>query len=390
MSDAVETTALTEGTSKSMQDTPNIEQQSRTWWQRNSSLLGGTLLFWLALVFVYVTAAIVDASRAGREFSELEILKNFTAGLLQWLILTPLLVRFFASPTFLDARREKRALLVAGVFTASFVGIFLYIGLLASWVWSGRLFSAFTELSLLNWIGDIFLFVIISLGGYLMGTQQRARAVERTRMQLEHALVEQKADLNAREAEFLRGRLGSHFVMNALSNLVGLMRLDRVGQAEEATILLSDILRSMTGGSRVDECISVEQSVEDAKKYLAFQQIRYPDLQVTYDIAPVASDKSLPRQLLQPLLENVFKHGPNAQSAVIQLSVCVEGDMLQVSVRNNCEAKPADTTSEGEGLKLTRLRLENVFGPDYLVTRQQVDQWYETVVRLPAVKDGEL
>ncbi len=366
-----------------------MEQPIPTWWGRNSSLLGGTLVFWLALVLVYVTAAIVDASRAGREFSELEILRNFTAGLGQWLILPPLLVRFFASPTFLDASLGNRTLLAAVVFTASFAGIFFYIGLFASWVWGGQWFSAFTEISLLNWIGDIFLFVIISLGGYLMGTQRRAREVERTTMQLEHALVEQKADLNAREAEFLRGRLGSHFVMNALSNLVGLMRLDRVEQAEEATILLSDILRSMTGGSRVDECISLEQSVEDARKYLAFQQIRYPDLKVDYDIAPAAADKSLPRQLLQPLLENVFKHGPNAQSAVIRLSAFVAGGMLRVSVSNNCEEKPADTTSEGEGLKLTKLRLENVFGPDCSVERQQVDQWYEVVVSVPgAVRDA--
>ncbi len=373
-----------------MSATINNEQQSRTWWQRNSSLLGGTLLFWLALVLVYVTAAIVDASRAGREFSELEILKNFTAGLGQWLILTPLLVRFFASPTFLDARPGKRALMLLAAFTASFAGIYLYIGLFASWVWGGQWFSALAEISLINWIGDIFLFIIISLGGYLMGTQRRARAVEQTRMQLERDLVEQKADLNAREAEFLRGRLGSHFVMNALSNLVGLMRLDRIEQAEEATILLSDILRSMTGGSSVDECISVEQSVEDARKYLAFQQIRYPDLTVDYDIAPTAANKGLPRQLLQPLLENVFKHGPNAQSAVIRLSASVVGDMLQVSVSNNCEVKAADVSSEGEGLKLTKLRLENVFGPHCSVERQQLGQRYEVVVKVPVEVQDDL
>ena len=368
--------------------TPNNEQHRQTWWERNSSLLGGTLVFWLALVVVYVTAAIVDASRAGREFSELEILKNFTAGLVQWLILPPLLVRVFASATFLDANYSKRALIIAVVFVATFIGIFLYIGLFASWVWTGELFSAFTDISLINWIGDVFLFVIISLGGYLLGLQRRARQVERTTMQLEHALVEQKADLNAREAEFLRGRLGSHFVMNALSNLVGLMRLDRVEQAEEATILLSDILRSMTGGSRVDECISVEQSVDDARKYLAFQQIRYPDLTVDYDVSPTAVNKGLPRQLLQPLLENVFKHGPNAQSAVIRLKASVTDEMLFVSVSNNCEAKPADTKGEGEGLKLTKLRLENVFGPNWSVERQQADQWYEVVVRVPAAVQG--
>lgn len=363
--------------------------------RRFGPLIGGALLFWLALVFIYVSAAIVDASRSGREYSELEILKDFTAGLGQWLVLLPLLFKFFSSATFLDAGFGKRSWMLAAVFIGSFAGIILYIGLFASWVWGNEAFSILTEGSLVNWIGDVFLFVIISLAGYLVGTQRRARAADRTAIQLERQLAEQKADLNAREAEFLRGRLGSHFVMNALSNLVGLMRLDRVGQAEEATILLSDILRNMTGGgsgsSADDECITLAQSIEDAKKYLAFQQIRYPDLQAEYAIAPDAADKSLPRQLLQPLLENVFKHGPNAQSAVIQVSASVAKGMVRVSVRNNCENEIANTSSEGEGLKLTKLRLENVFGDDFSVNRCHSGEWYEVVVSLPAVtKEGEL
>lgn len=355
--------------------------------KRFGPLVGGALLFWLALLFLYVTAAIVDASRSGREYSELLILKNFAAGLGQWLLLTPLLFRFFASRTFLNADVVKRVWIVAVVFFGSFTGIIFYIGLFASWVWGGKLFSAFTQFSLINWIGDVFLFVIISLAGYLVGIRQRARAADHTAMLLQRQLAEQKADLNAREAEFLRGRLGSHFVMNALSNLVGLMRLGRVGQAEEATILLSNILRSMTSGSD-GECISVAESVEDAKKYLAFQQIRYPDLQVDYDIAPPAANKSLPRQLLQPLLENIFKHSPNAQSAVIHIGVSLAGNTVKISVRNNCAEAPADTSSEGEGLKLTKLRLENVFGATCSVDRHQTGKWHEVVVTLPAVAQG--
>jgi len=356
--------------------------------KRFGPLIGGALLFWLALVFIYVSAAVVDASRSGRDYSELEILKDFTAGLGQWLVMSPLLFRFFASSSFLDAGMGKRALMAASVFIVSFICIFLYIGLFASWIWGSEPFAVLTEGSLVNWIGDIFLFVIISLAGYLVGTQRRARAADRTAMVLERALAEQKADLNAREAEFLRGRLGSHFVMNALSNLVGLMRLDRVEQAEEATILLSDILRSMTGGrADGDECISVAESVEDAKKYLSFQQIRYPDMHVDYDISPEVVNKKLPRQLLQPLLENVFKHGPNAQSAVIRLGVKVADDEVCVSVCNKCNAGPEDIVREGEGLKLTKLRLENVFGANFSVHRHQAGEWYEVVVTAPAISE---
>lgn len=370
------------------------DTETTTFSKRYGPLIRGTLLFWLALVTIYVTAAIVDASRSGRDYSELAILKDFTAGLGQWLVLSPLVFRFFASPRFLNAGFVKRTWMLALVFIATFTVIFLYIGLFASLVWGGTLFSAALEGSLVNWIGDVFLFVIISLAGYLVGTQRRARAADRTAIQLERQLAEQKADLNAREAEFLRGRLGSHFVMNALSNLVGLMRLGRVEQAEEATILLSDILRSMTGGangSRADdECITLEQSINDAKKYLAFQQIRYPDLRAEYEIAEGAANKSLPRQLLQPLLENVFKHGPNAQSAVIQVKASLVAGKLKVSVRNNCENQAPDTTNEGEGLKLTKLRLENVFGTNFSVNRTHVGGWYEVILTLPAAaKDGK-
>lgn len=380
------------------------DTENTTFLKRNGPLLRGTVLFWLALVTIYVTAAIVDASRSGREYSEWDILKDFTAGLGQWLLLSPLVFRFFASARFLDAGYGKRTLMLAVVFAATFLGIYLYVGLFASLVWGGELFSGFVGVSLGSWIGDVLLFVIIALAGYLVGTQRRARAADRTAIQLERALAEQKADLNAREAEFLRGRLGSHFVMNALSNLVGLMRLGRVEQAEEATILLSDILRSMMSGNpgaatesgtvpgtvigAGQECVSVDECVADARKYLAFQQIRYPDLQVTYDIAPEAANQSLPRQVLQPLLENTFKHGSNAQRAAIRLSVSVEDAVLRVSVSNKCEAGPVDIATEGEGMTLTRLRLENVFGAACAVERQQNADWYEVVVTVPAALPG--
>lgn len=342
-----------------------------------------SLAFFLLLFGTFAAASMIDAMRAEREFSVGRTLFVYGVGFGHWLLLFPPIYHYASLDRFIDASVISKIIQALLLMLAALALLFLYLTFVAAPLYEQPIGGFLAEVSLVQWLWDLVLYVIVLLIGYLSGVSARNREAKIATAEMAQKLAQQKADVSAREAEYLRGRLGSHFVMNALSNLVGLMRLGHVREAEEATILLSDILRSMMSASGVDECISVEAEFEDAKKYLAFQQIRFPDLMTRYRIDDSARDACVPRQILQPLLENVFKHGPRSGGVTIEVEATIKTGCLCLCVRNNCGGRSADTTSEGEGMQLTRRRLAMACGPDSGVARMIDNDWYVVTLKVP-------
>lgn len=359
----------------------------KMWHYRWVRLMAFGFAFWLALFATFATAAILDRLNTGGEFDIWRILFGWGIAFSHWVFLAPPIHYWTTTDRFVDATILGKIWQSIFLLIASALAVLLYMYLVAAPA-LGQPFIPFVKsFQLVQWIWDIVLFVIVVLFGYQSVVLKRSREARLKAATLGQQLAEQQRDLSAREAEYLRGRLGSHFVMNALSNLVGLMRLGQVRRAEEATILLSDILRSMTGASGADECIPLEAEIEDAKKYLAFQQIRFPELTATYEIEHAASNLAVPRQILQPLLENVFKHGPRGAVQIRVYAQEIEGDLI-LTVSNTMPGDNADTENDGEGMLLTKLRLEMAFDSTASVSRRLMDGLYQVELRFPA-KNGD-
>lgn len=339
--------------------------------------------FYLLLFGTFAAASAIDAVRGGRDIDVARTLLIYSVGFGHWLLLFPPIYYHASTRRFMDASVASKIGQAAVLMSASMGVILTYLAVVGAPVFDQTLDALLKSAGLVQWLWDLVLYVFIMLAGYLSGVSTRNREAKLTEARLAQQLAQQRADLSDREAEYLRGRLGSHFVMNALSNLVGLMRLNRIEQAEEATILLSDILRSMTGASVIEECITLEEEFEDARKYLAFQKIRFPSMEVNYQISDPVRHFKVPRQLLQPILENVFKHGPIADGVTIKIEGALVNDTLQIMVRNNSEASHADIVSEGQGMQLTRLRLEKACGKNCIVRRAFEHGWYQVVLEIP-------
>lgn len=346
-------------------------------------LIGLGIAFWFALFFTFAMASMLDRYNSGREFDHWEVLKLYAIGFGHWIALTPPIYYWSGLPRFVDASLVGKLVQSGAMLVASLAALMLYLLFVASPIY-GEPFSSFLEdVRYEQWLWDLVLYVIVVLAGFQGAVSRRNREARIKAAELGQQLAEQQADLSAREAEYLRGRLGSHFVMNALSNLVGLMRLGQVRRAEEATILLSDILRNMTGSRAAEECIPIEEELEDAKKYLAFQQIRFPDLTTEFELSAEAKGACVPRQLLQPVLENVFKHGPRSGAVAIMVRAEVVGAQLYLTVSNNLDSESVDTVTDGEGMQLTKLRLDMAFGEGCSVVRRFRNGWYEAALSLP-------
>jgi sensor histidine kinase YesM len=84
---------------------------------------------------------------------------------------------------------------------------------------------------------------------------------------------------------------------------------------------------------------------------------------LTWNIADDALDAAMPAMLLQPVLENAFKHGVERSRVPVMIRIDAKrrDDVLHVTIRNS-GAMLASTPGMGIGLRNCRERLELIYG----------------------------
>lgn len=208
-----------------------------------------------------------------------------------------------------------------------------------------------------------FLVYVVVLGVALARNyfvRYQARIEETRRLQAEAAqLHAQLADarLNA-----LRAQLNPHFLFNTLNAISTLVEDDPRG-VRRMIARLSDLLRHTLGEGDEQE-IPLARELEMLRRYLDIMEVRFQGaLQVSIETEPSLDDALVPNLVLQPLVENAFRHGLARMQAVGRVDVRAvrdDGDLV-LTVRDN-GAGPANELREGVGLANTRARLAQLYG----------------------------
>jgi signal transduction histidine kinase len=160
----------------------------------------------------------------------------------------------------------------------------------------------------------------------------------------------------------LRSQLQPHFLFNALNTISSLMRVD-VERADTLLAQLGDLLRaSLATGAR--QTTSLREEIELLRHYAQIMQARFAErVTVAWDVAPDAGDAEVPAMLLQPLLENAFKHGVEPSREPVAITIAARhGDQdLCVTVRNSGSTLKAGG-ARGIGLANCRERIALLYG----------------------------
>lgn len=201
-------------------------------------------------------------------------------------------------------------------------------------------------------------FAPIALVAHAMSYYRRFRERELRAAQLEGQLA--KARLQT-----LKSQLQPHFLFNTLHSISSLMLTD-VQQADRMMTRLGDLLR-MTLESAGTQITTLSRELEFVNCYLEIEKIRFADrLNVCLEIAPGTLDALVPHLLLQPLVDNAVKHGISKRPAAgeIKIAVTAQDGELQLEVRDNGPgpSKHVGSPSGGLGLRITRGRLESLYG----------------------------
>ncbi len=187
-------------------------------------------------------------------------------------------------------------------------------------------------------------------------------------------LSRQKLRANIKESELenklLRVQMNPHFIFNALSSIEFFMYKN---DFEKSALYIADfakLMRLILESSRKN-FISLKQDIEILNYYVKFQNLRldYPvNLKIKIFENADTENILIPPMLIQPFIENSFKHGfsKNTKDAEISLSFVSENNFIFVEIEDNGAGYRHTQKNNDEHLSLsaeiTKERLLLLFG----------------------------
>ncbi|MGA8272445.1 MAG: histidine kinase [Candidatus Sulfotelmatobacter sp.] len=179
-----------------------------------------------------------------------------------------------------------------------------------------------------------------------------------------------QAQLEKARLQALKSQLQPHFLFNTLNSISALM-LTNVQAADRMITRLGDLLR-LSLESADTQMTTLSRELEFVNCYIEIEKVRFEErLKVEIDIDPETLDASIPHLLLQPLVDNAIKHGISRLIAggEIQISASRKNGDLRLEVRDNGPGLNGSTDSSlrGIGLRITRERLETIYGQNQSV-----------------------
>jgi two-component sensor histidine kinase len=355
---------------------------------------GARFPLWLKIGFVWFCIGLFDASRTvllmraeGMHHAWTRLFFTLLLAWLPWALATPLIARLAQRYPKPGAQSLFTALMhftvCAGISVLNSVWAAALEILWNPWAVSPppRSFPQFV-LSYFNSciLSSLILYTAILALCYLLDSSRRLAMQRIETAQLSEQLI--RAQLTA-----LQRQIEPHFLFNALNSIAGLVREARNDAAVQMIAGLSDFLREVIQDSNKQQ-VSLAEEMEFVQKYLQIQKVRFADrLQLSVIFPEELFPAQVPRLILQPIIENAFKHGiaKRAEGGLIRIAASQASDMLQLTVYND-GPKLADSQSitHGVGMASLRARLQNLYGASFdLSMCNAAPCGVEVLIRMP-------
>ena len=175
------------------------------------------------------------------------------------------------------------------------------------------------------------------------------------------------------ELDVLQAQISPHFLYNTLSTIGSLANLGEVDKVTEMVKGLSKFYRLTLNGGNV--YISLEKELEQVESYLEIQRVKYADsFKVYFDIEPEILHIPIIKLILQPFVENIFKHAWFGETLAIRITGKRLGDRIELKIIDNGIGMRPETLnkmlsnttpSDSYGLKNVEERIKLRYGTDF-------------------------
>ncbi|RCW42233.1 sensor histidine kinase [Paenibacillus prosopidis] len=204
------------------------------------------------------------------------------------------------------------------------------------------------------------------------------RMTNQLQVHLEESIRHEK-DKRELELELLLSQLNPHFVYNTLNAVIYMAQKQGNDDIVRMVGSFIRILQDATKMGGAQSLIPLREEIGLLRDYISIQSYRYIDMfEVIWDIQEEAYDCLVPRNLIQPFVENAIFHGicPKEAQGTIRISASVSKSVLTIQIEDDGIGIEADQLptiwDKGEnkknsglrhiGLSHTRKRAEHLFG----------------------------
>ena len=182
-------------------------------------------------------------------------------------------------------------------------------------------------------------------------------------------LMKLRNELQISQLNALKKQLQPHFLFNTLNTVSALMD-ENINDARTVLSRLGQLLRVTLDKERRNE-VTLGREIDYIRNYLGIESIRFRDrLRVEYDVNESCENAFVPSMVLQPLVENAVKHGPDAVSdrvTVVVAARCTPEKKLVLTVTDDgkgCDRVDEVVRNGGIGLRNVRERLRLMYNGD--------------------------
>jgi len=207
---------------------------------------------------------------------------------------------------------------------------------------------------------DLITYLIILLGVFAVREFRVRRAGELRAAQL-------AAELNEARLRHLTAQVDPHFLFNALNTISNRMRED-VGAADRMISHLGGLLRAAYATDQ-QVLVPLRSELDWLRSYAAMMGERFRgQLFFHLEVDPELHAIAVPRLLLQPIVENAFRHGLAEGRGCLRVTVRRMDRRLSYTVSDDGAGMQGSPLGHGTGLSNVSRRLQLLFPDDHTLT----------------------
>lgn len=199
-------------------------------------------------------------------------------------------------------------------------------------------------------------------------------------------LKQTKAALLQSDLKTLRNEINPHFLFNAMNTIAMKVRLSENKTAVSMIAGLNDLLRTVLSKNN-GQLIPLSTELSLLEKYLSIEKIRFGNqVEIHIEFADLLLPAKVPQMLLQPLVENAFKHGIQETLALQQISISGKkiNNNLELSVYNTApESMLLIDSHRGIGLPNIIHRLRRHYGTDFRFQSLNSEHGIAFIITIP-------
>jgi sensor histidine kinase YesM len=198
-------------------------------------------------------------------------------------------------------------------------------------------------------------------------------------------LLKRQQENNEFELKNLENQWQPHFLFNSLNSINALISI-KPDKAKEMVHLLSNFMRYSV---RVDkgEISNLTDEIEHIQRYAEIEKVRFGDrLEFDIELIEGSEKATLPKLILQPLVENAIKYGlyNTLEKVKIEVRATIEDGHLLFSITNPFdEDSVEEKKGTGFGLRSIRKKLFILYRRDDLIQTRMENKIFNVEMRIP-------